>query len=159
MIIDYEIREEKVQYNINREVTKISVKEILPSDQSRITEEAKFTYSALGKSLKNKQTTIVENGRKQIEAIEEHGKQLFKSRCDKEYLTILKQNEIFEELANEKIDEIQNLSKQIDFNNLIYYFQGESGPRNFIGSPLNFCKNVKIYGYTPLEKAEENKKN
>ena len=52
MIIDYEIREEKVQYNINREVTKISVKEILPSDQSRITEEAKFTYSALGKSSK-----------------------------------------------------------------------------------------------------------
>ena len=109
--------------------------------------------------MKNKQKTIVEKGRKQIEAIEEHGKQLFKSRWDKEFLTILKQNEIFEELANEKIDEIQNLSKQIDFNNLIYYFQGESGPRNFIGSPLNFCKNVKIYGYTPLEKAEENKKN
>ena len=36
--------------------------------------------------------------------------------------TFLKQ--IFEELANERIDEIHNLSKQIDFNNLVYYLKG-----------------------------------
>ena len=30
---------------------------------------------------------------------------------------------MFEELANKRIDEIKNLSKQIDFNNLTYYFK------------------------------------
>ena len=36
---------------------------------------------------------------------------------------LLKQKELFEELTNERVDEIQkiqNLSKQIDFNNSIY---------------------------------------
>ena len=44
-----------------------------------------------------------------------------------------KQKYIFEEVANESIDEIQNLSKQIDFNNLIYSFKGKSDPKKFIG--------------------------
>ena len=52
----------------------------------------------------------------------------------------MKQKEFFEEVASERIDEIQNLSKQNDFNNLIYYFKGERAPENFIGfkGPLNF---------------------
>ena len=28
------------------------------------------------------------------------------------------------------MEEIQNLSKQINFNNLIYYFKGKSTPKN-----------------------------
>ena len=65
MTIDNKIRDEKVQYNINREATKISAlssdkidkyefltsEEILPSDQSRIIEQAKFTYSPIGKAF------------------------------------------------------------------------------------------------------------
>ena len=65
MEIDDKIREEKVQYNINREAAKLSTlssdnidkyefltgEEILPSDQSRIIEQAKFTYSPLGKAF------------------------------------------------------------------------------------------------------------
>ena len=53
------IQDEKLQYDINREAASISAlssgkvdkyehltsEEILPSDQSRITEQAKFTYS------------------------------------------------------------------------------------------------------------------
>ena len=37
-----------------------------------------------------------------------------------------------EELANERIDGIQNLRKETDFNNLIYYFKGKSNPKFFI---------------------------
>ena len=54
-----------MQYNIKREAAKISAlssgkidkyeqltaKEILPSDHSRITEQAKFTYFPLGKAF------------------------------------------------------------------------------------------------------------
>ena len=67
MTIDDKIIDEKVQDDINREVTKISLssgkiykyeflagEEILPSDQSRIIQQAKFTYSPLVKHLKNK---------------------------------------------------------------------------------------------------------
>ena len=37
--------------------------------------------------------------------------------------------------------EIQNLSKQIDFNDLINCFKGESVPNKFVG----FYKNVNVY--------------
>ena len=56
------IRDEKLQYDINRETAKMSSgktdkyeylagEEILPSDQRRVIEQAKFTYSHLGKDL------------------------------------------------------------------------------------------------------------
>ena len=94
-----------------------------------------------------------DQGEKQIKALEEHAKQLVKSSSEKESLTFLKQKEIFEELANERMGEIQNLSKQINFNNLIYHFKGESDPKNFIGfkGPLAFYKKA-------LKKAEKKEK-
>ena len=54
--------------------------------------------------------------------------------------------------------EIQNLSKQIDFHNLIYYFKSENGAENFISfkGPPAFYENKKK-GYITLEKAEEKK--
>ena len=45
----------------------------------------------------------------------------------------LKYIEIFNELSNEKIGEIYNISKEIDFNNLTYHFKGSNtAPINFI---------------------------
>ena len=60
MTIDDKIRDEKLQYDINREAAKISAlssgkidkyeyltgEEILPSDQRRVIEQAKLTYSS-----------------------------------------------------------------------------------------------------------------
>ena len=56
-----------------------------------------------------------------------------------------------EELANERMGEIQNLSKQIHFNNLVYYFKGESGTKYFISfkGPLALYKNIKDGYITP----------
>ena len=61
--------------------------------------------------------------------------------------------------------EIQNLSKQTNFNNLIYYFKGQSGPKDFIGfntlttNEQFFQLFIKIKDdYTTLEKAEEKQK-
>ena len=53
--------------------------------------------------------------------------------------------------------EIQNLSKQINFNNLTYFFQSNSDPKRIIGfrGPLGFYKSIKD-SYTTQEKAEEN---
>ena len=69
MTIDDKIRNKQLQYNINREVAKISAllsrkidkyehlpgEEILPPDQGRVTEQAKFAYSPFGKAFE-KQT-------------------------------------------------------------------------------------------------------
>ena len=65
MTVGDKIIDEKMQYDINREAAKISAlssgktgkyeyfsgEEILPFNQSRIIEQAKFTYSPLGKAF------------------------------------------------------------------------------------------------------------
>ena len=42
-----------------------------------------------------------------------------------------KQKEIFEELANRRMGEIWDLSKQVDYNNLIYHFKSKTVPNFF----------------------------
>ena len=49
-----------------------------------MTEQAKFTYSLLGKAFEKQTKAIEEKGTKQIEATEEHGKQLVKSNAPAE---------------------------------------------------------------------------
>ena len=82
MIIDDKIIDEKIQYDIRREAVKISAvssgkidkheyltgEEILPSYQSIILEQAKFTYSPLGKAFE-KQIIEEDQGTKQVEAL------------------------------------------------------------------------------------------
>ena len=81
-IID-QIRDEKLQYDINREAAKISAlssgkihkyeyltgEDILPSNQQQIIEQAKFTYSPLGKAFEKQIKTIEDQGQKQVEAL------------------------------------------------------------------------------------------
>ena len=54
-------------------------------------EQAKFTYSPLGKAFEKQIKTIEDQGEKQIKALEEDGKQLVESSSEKEFLTYLKQ--------------------------------------------------------------------
>ena len=65
MAIDNQIKYEKLQCDVNRETAKISAlssgefnkyeyltgEEILPSNKEQIIEQAKFTYSPLGKAF------------------------------------------------------------------------------------------------------------
>ena len=77
MTIDDQIRDGKLQYDINREAGKISALssnkigkyeyltggEILPSNQKQTIEQAKFTYSSLRKAFE-KQIKAIEDQRK-----------------------------------------------------------------------------------------------
>ena len=59
---------------------------------------------------------------------------------------LLKHKKNFDELFNERIEEIYNISKQIDFNNLTYYFRDETiSPINFISfrGPMYIYNNIK----------------
>ena len=97
----------------------------MSSNQRQIIEQAKFTYSPLSKAFEKQIKTVEDRGEKQIKALEEHGKQLIKSSGEKDSLEILKQNEIFDGLVNERKFEINKLSEGIDFNNLTYYYTGK----------------------------------
>ena len=82
-MIDDRIRDEKLQYVINREAAKISAlssgkigkyeyltgEEILQSNQQKIIEQAKFTYSPLGKAFEKQIKMIEDQGQKQVEAL------------------------------------------------------------------------------------------
>ena len=93
MTVDDKITDEKLQYNINREAAKmlallsgtidkneyLTGEEILPSDQRRVIKQAKFTYSALGKTVAKQTKTIEDQGKKQIKTTEDHEEQLVES--------------------------------------------------------------------------------
>ena len=80
----------KLQYNINRKLTKILVtlsrntdkyeyltgKRILPLDQNRMLKRSKFTYSSLEKVFKKQINTIEKHGKRQVLS-----KQGIKSLC------------------------------------------------------------------------------
>ena len=83
MTINDQIRDEKLQFDINREAGKtqalssgkihkyghITGEDILPSNQQQIIEQAKFTYSPLGKVFEKQVKTIEDQGQKQIDAL------------------------------------------------------------------------------------------
>ena len=78
MAIDDKIRDKKSQYDINRDVAKISAlspskidkyeyltgEEILPSNQSRMIKKTKYTYSTLRKAFEKQIKAIEVPGRK-----------------------------------------------------------------------------------------------
>ena len=66
-----------------------------------------------------------------MKALEEYGEQLVQFNDEKESLAHSKQKEIFKELASEKMEEIQDLRKQIDFNNLTYQYNSKNVPKKY----------------------------
>ena len=85
MTTDQKIRDEKLHHDINGEAIKISAllsrninkyeyltgEEILPANQRKIIEQAKFTYSPSGRTFK-KLTKSMEDQEEKKQAIEDH---------------------------------------------------------------------------------------
>ena len=83
MTINNQIKDEKLQYDINREAAKISAlssgkfhkyeyltgEDILSSTQQQVIEHARFTYSPLGKAFDKQIKTIEDQGKKQVDAL------------------------------------------------------------------------------------------
>ena len=100
----------------------------------QIIEQDKFTYSPLGKALEKQTKTSESQGEKQIKEIEDHEKQLVQSSNEKDSLTLLKQKETFDELNRERHDEMQNLTKQINYNNQTYFFKTKGSSPNIFSN-------------------------
>ena len=84
MTINDQIRDEKLQYDINRKAAEISAKssgklhkyeyltseDILPSNQQQIIEQDRFNSSPLGKALEKQIKTIEDQGKKQVDVLQ-----------------------------------------------------------------------------------------
>ena len=163
MTIEDQIKDEKLQYDINREAAKISAlssgkidkseyftgEEILPSNQQQIIEQAKFTYSPLGKAFEKQTKTTEDQGEKQIKAIQDKLIENIKKYSDydndyKNKLLISTEREIFKDIYNDRLDQIQNASHNINYNNLNYKFKGRGDEYKFDGlkDPIVLLNNI-----------------
>ena len=80
MAINDQIRDEKLQYDINRGAAKILAlssgkihkyeyltgEDTLPSNQQQIIEQARFTYSPLGKAFEKQVKTVEDQGKNML---------------------------------------------------------------------------------------------
>ena len=136
MAIEDQIRGKKIQYYINREVAEISAlssgkidkyeylngEEILPSNQEQIIQQAKFTYSPLGKAFEKQAKTIEDQGEKQVNAL----KSLESS--DKQLLPIkdfISKEGLNPEIADE-IERIEEEEKKADRSKIVYKGSNET---------------------------------
>ena len=174
MTINDQIKDEKSQYDINREIAKTSAlssrklhkdkyltgEDILPSNQQQIIEQAKFTYSPLEKAFEKQTKTVEDHGKKQVEALE-NLKPIEQSKAityDDESLE--QKQETYNKLFDEKLDAIQELSREIDYKNLNYDFTAKaSGSINFTRykGPFSLFKKIRD-GDISLEMGEEDQK-
>ena len=173
MTINEQIRNEQLQYDLNREAAKISAlssgkvhkyeyltgEDILLSNQQQI-EQAKFTYSPLGKAFEKQIKTNKNQGEKQIDALEnlnDTNKQVVNvNDYNEDKLLHSKEREIFRKIYKKRLDKIEELSKKIDDNNLILTTLSTGETIDFTGKNylLTLLKKIRDSKIT-LERAKE----
>ena len=131
-IID-QIKDEKLQYDINREAAEISAlssgkihkgeyftgEDILPSSNQQIIEQARFNYSPLGKAFDKQIKTIEDQEKKQVDALNT-------LKSDNNKKLEIKNEEIIPESAfasdeaKKGINKILKIEKNVDREKLVY---------------------------------------
>ena len=133
--INDQIKDEKLQYNINREAAKISAlssgklhkyeyltgEDILPSNQQQIIEQTKFTYSPLGKAFDKQIKTIEDQGKKQLDALEKLKPEKAKPVEDKPN-NQSRAGTVFNNLINKRKELMNKLYDSVDHNNLKFEY-------------------------------------
>ena len=167
MTIDKKFRDEKLQYDINREATKISAlssnkihkyeyltgEDILLSSNQEIIEQARFTYSPLGKAFDKQIKTIEDQGKKQVYALntlksDDNNKLEIKNE------DIIPESAFASDEAREDIDKILKIEKNVDREKLVY----DAGKYKYDFTKFNTIRTFgeDIYnGKITLEKADE----
>ena len=97
-------------------------------------EQAKFTYSPLGKAFEKQTKAIEDQGKKQIKVIQD--KRPIKSieRYDfsiNDSPMLLKEKQISNKLTEEIFEKINNLDEKIDSNELVFKYKGKTADEDF----------------------------
>ena len=112
--------------NYNREAPKISAlssgkihkyqyltrEDILPSNQQQIIEQAKFTYSPLGKAFEKQIKTIEDQGKKQVDALN-----TLKSNNQLTIEDVIPKNALNNDEAKKELGKIKEIEKIITEKN------------------------------------------
>ena len=150
MTINDQIKDEKLQYDINREAAKISAlssgkldkyeyltgEDILPSTQQQITEQTEFTFSPLGKAFDKQIKTTEDQGKKQVDAFNtlksDNKITIEKYIYDpKDTPFISRQKEVFNKFMDERLEKITDSNERLNRNDLIYRYKGKFADRKF----------------------------
>ena len=129
MTINDQIRDEKLQYHVNREAAKISAlssgkihkyeyltgEDILPSNQQQIIGQARFTYSPSGKAFEKQIKTIEDLGKKQIEALN-----TLKSSKQLTIEDVISNDALNNNEAKKELDKIKEIEKSVDREKLTH---------------------------------------
>ena len=111
----------------------------MSSNQQKIIEQAKFTYSTLGKAFEKQTKTIEDQGKKQFDALK-----TLESLKPKEVKSEETKPIDYDYYYIDRMAEIRSQFKKIDFNNLTYFFKGKTAPISFAGfkGPLHIFKSM-----------------
>ena len=133
MTISGQIKDEKLQYDINIEAAKILAlssgkihkyeyltgEDILPSSNQQIIEQARFNYSPLGKAFDKQIKTIEDQEKKQVDALNtlksDNNKKLEIKNED-----IIPGSAFASDEAREEINKILKIEKNADREKLVY---------------------------------------
>ena len=88
---------------------------ILPSNQQQMIEQAKFTYSPLGKAFEKQIKTIEDQGKKQVDALN-----TLKSNNQLTIEDVIPNDALNSNEAKKEFDKIKEIEKNIDREKLIY---------------------------------------
>ena len=130
--------------------------DILPSNKQQIIEQAKFTYSPLGKAFEKQIEAIRDQEQKQVDALKIWEPKAIESGSNNKPIIT---QEIYDEILEERIDEILKMSDKIDFNNLTCNFKGQTASISFgkFGGPMYIHGHLKN-GDTTLQQVEKQEK-
>ena len=145
MTINDQIRDQKLQFDINREVAEISAlssgkinkyeyltgEDILPSNQQQIIEQAKFTYSSLGKAFEKQIKTIEDQGQKQIDALESLKLKEQTKPMENKSNNQSKAKVVFNDFINKRKEILSELYDSVGYNNLKFEFVGPTKDVSF----------------------------
>ena len=167
MTINDQIKDEKLQYDINREAAKISAlssgkihkyqyltgEDILPSSNQQIIEQARLTYSPLGKAFDKQIKTIEDQGKKQVDALNTLNLIIMKKLQIKNE-NIIPKSAVASDEAKEEINRILKVEKNVDREKLVY----DSGKYTYDFRMFNTIRTFgeDLYeGKITLEEADE----
>ena len=143
MTINEQIRDEKIQYDINRKAAETSAlssgkidkyeyltgKEILPSNQKQIIEQTKFNYSPLVKAFENQTKIIEDQEENQIKALEDlkPKKKAIEGKSNNHSRATI----IFNDLINKRKKIMNELYESVDKNKLCFEYVGNTKYASF----------------------------
>ena len=160
--LENQIRDEELQYDLNWEAAKISAlssgkihryeyltgEDILPSNQQKIIEQARFTYSPLGKAFKKQIKTIEDQEQKQVEALN-----TLKSNNQLTIEGVIPKNALNNDEAKRELNKIE---QNVDREKLLYETNGYTYSFKNLQTIKTFGRDIYIYeGKITLEEADK----